>query len=322
LDQFSLEYALVTPSGPQLSHLTAPRKFANIPANLIKGFKMAENKTTHFGYQTVRVEEKAQKVGEVFHSVAARYDLMNDLMSLGIHRLWKRYTIDCSGVRAGMRVLDIAGGTGDLTEQFARRVGASGEVVLADINDAMLAVGRDKLRNRGIVGNVRYVQANAEELPFADDSFDIITIAFGLRNVTDKQKALESMFRVLKPGGHMFLQVPLQVGATRVPPEPEFHADNTPVFFNFGWDLTHRLRATGFDVDVLVTEEWRDVLRGTAPAIASNGDGFHVEDLIASARTTLDLERDLVSIADRATAYTLGVLPPYHHVTWRCRKTS
>jgi demethylmenaquinone methyltransferase/2-methoxy-6-polyprenyl-1,4-benzoquinol methylase len=161
--------------------------------------------TIDFGYQQVAKADKQKLVANVFQSVAQKYDLMNDLMSFGIHRLWKRYTIDCSGVRAGMRVLDIAGGTGDLTDQFARRVGASGEVVLADINDAMLAVGRDKLRNRGIVGNVRYVQANAEELPFAEDSFDIITIAFGLRNVTDKQKALESMFRVLKPGGRLLV---------------------------------------------------------------------------------------------------------------------
>lgn len=161
--------------------------------------------TIDFGYQQVAKADKQKLVANVFQSVAQKYDLMNDLMSFGIHRLWKRYTIDCSGVRAGMRVLDIAGGTGDLTAQFSRRVGPTGEVVLADINDAMLAVGRDKLRNRGIVGNVRYVQANAEELPFADDSFDIITIAFGLRNVTDKQKALESMFRVLKPGGRLLV---------------------------------------------------------------------------------------------------------------------
>ncbi|WP_127346295.1 bifunctional demethylmenaquinone methyltransferase/2-methoxy-6-polyprenyl-1,4-benzoquinol methylase UbiE [Pseudidiomarina mangrovi] len=161
--------------------------------------------TIDFGYQQVAKADKQKLVANVFQSVAQKYDLMNDLMSFGIHRLWKRYTIDCSGVRSGMRVLDIAGGTGDLTEQFSRRVGPTGEVVLADINAAMLEVGRDKLRNRGIVGNVRYVQANAEELPFADDSFDIITIAFGLRNVTDKQKALESMFRVLKPGGRLLV---------------------------------------------------------------------------------------------------------------------
>lgn len=161
--------------------------------------------TIDFGYQQVAKADKQKLVANVFQSVAQKYDVMNDIMSFGIHRLWKRYTIDCSGVRSGMRVLDIAGGTGDLTAQFSRRVGPTGEVVLADINDAMLAVGRDKLRNRGIVGNVRYVQANAEELPFADDSFDIITIAFGLRNVTDKQKALESMYRVLKPGGRLLV---------------------------------------------------------------------------------------------------------------------
>ncbi|CUA85688.1 bifunctional demethylmenaquinone methyltransferase/2-methoxy-6-polyprenyl-1,4-benzoquinol methylase UbiE [Pseudidiomarina woesei] len=161
--------------------------------------------TIDFGYKQVAKNEKQNLVANVFNSVAQKYDVMNDLMSFGIHRLWKRYTIDSSGVRTGMKVLDIAGGTGDLTAQFSKRVGPTGEVVLADINDAMLEVGRDKLRNRGIVGNVRYVQANAEELPFADDSFDIITIAFGLRNVTDKQKALESMFRVLKPGGRLLV---------------------------------------------------------------------------------------------------------------------
>jgi demethylmenaquinone methyltransferase/2-methoxy-6-polyprenyl-1,4-benzoquinol methylase len=161
--------------------------------------------TIDFGYKQVAKNEKQNLVANVFNSVAQKYDVMNDFMSFGIHRLWKRYTIDSSGVRTGMKVLDIAGGTGDLTAQFSKRVGPTGEVVLADINDAMLEVGRDKLRNRGIVGNVRYVQANAEELPFADDSFDIITIAFGLRNVTDKQKALESMFRVLKPGGRLLV---------------------------------------------------------------------------------------------------------------------
>ena len=148
-----------------------------------------------FGYQKVARNQKKNLVADVFQSVAAKYDVMNDLMSFGIHRLWKRYTIDCSGVRRGMKVLDIAGGTGDLTAQFSRRVGAEGEVMLADINDAMLKVGRDKLRDRGIIGNVRYVQADAEELPFDDNTFDVITIAFGLRNVTDKDKALRSMLR-------------------------------------------------------------------------------------------------------------------------------
>ena len=163
------------------------------------------DRTTHFGYQTVAESEKAQKVAEVFHSVAAKYDLMNDLMSAGVHRLWKRFTIELSGVRHGNRVLDIAGGTGDLTRKFSRLVGPDGEVVLADINASMLSVGRDRLLDQGIAGNVRFVQADAEALPFPDNHFDCITIAFGLRNVTHKDKALESMLRVLKPGGRLLV---------------------------------------------------------------------------------------------------------------------
>jgi demethylmenaquinone methyltransferase/2-methoxy-6-polyprenyl-1,4-benzoquinol methylase len=141
----------------------------------------------------------------VFNSVSVKYDLMNDLMSGGIHRLWKRFTIELSGVRRGNSVLDIAGGTGDLAAKFSRLVGSEGKVVLADINDSMLKVGREKLTNRGIVGNIEYVQANAECLPFPDNSFDCITIAFGLRNVTDKDAALRSMLRVLKPGGRLLV---------------------------------------------------------------------------------------------------------------------
>ncbi|MGA7510714.1 MAG: bifunctional demethylmenaquinone methyltransferase/2-methoxy-6-polyprenyl-1,4-benzoquinol methylase UbiE [Erwinia billingiae] len=161
--------------------------------------------TTHFGFRTVAKSDKEEMVADVFHSVAAKYDLMNDLMSFGIHRVWKRFTIDCSGVRRGQRVLDLAGGTGDLTAKFSRLVGDTGEVVLADINSSMLKVGREKLRNNGIIGNVNYVQANAEALPFPDNYFDCITIAFGLRNVTEKEKALASMFRVLKPGGRLLV---------------------------------------------------------------------------------------------------------------------
>ncbi len=157
-------------------------------------------KTTHFGYQEVPYEEKVRKVAGVFHSVAGKYDLMNDLMSMGVHRLWKRYTLDMSGVRRGDQVLDLAGGTGDLAEKFSRMVGPDGAVTLADINESMLRMGRDRLINDGIVGNLRYVQANAECLPFPDNHFDAITIAFGLRNVTDKEAALCSMLRVLKPG--------------------------------------------------------------------------------------------------------------------------
>lgn len=162
-------------------------------------------KTTHFGYKTVGVEEKAGKVAEVFHSVAGNYDLMNDLMSGGIHRLWKRMTIEMSGVRKGHKVLDIAGGTGDLAAKFSRIVGPEGTVVLADINDSMLKVGRDRLVDRGIVDNVRFSQADAQYLPFPDNTFDVITIAFGLRNVTDKDMALRSMLRVLKPGGKLLI---------------------------------------------------------------------------------------------------------------------
>jgi len=164
-----------------------------------------DKRTTHFGYQEVPVEEKADRVAQVFHSVAARYDVMNDLMSFGVHRLWKRLTLERAGVRPGHHVLDIAGGTGDLALKFSRLVGPRGRVVLADINASMLRVGRDKLLDNGVGDNVEYVQANAETLPFADNSFDCITIAFGLRNVTDKDAALRSMARVLKPGGRLLV---------------------------------------------------------------------------------------------------------------------
>lgn len=161
--------------------------------------------TTHFGYQTVDKSEKESKVAGVFHSVAQQYDVMNDLMSFGLHRLCKRFTIDASGVRPGNKVLDLAGGTGDLTAKFSKLVGKEGKVILADINSSMLNVGRDKLRDKGLVQNIEYVQANAQYLPFEDNTFDIITIAFGLRNVTDKDMALRSMHRVLKPGGRLLV---------------------------------------------------------------------------------------------------------------------
>lgn len=166
---------------------------------------MNDKNTTHFGYQTVAAEEKAGKVAEVFHSVAAKYDIMNDLMSAGIHRIWKQFTIEASRARKGHKILDIAGGTGDLAAKFSKLVGPTGQVILADINNSMLNVGRDKLTDKGIVGNINYVQANAECLPFPDNYFDCITIAFGLRNVTDKDKALRSMYRILKPGGQLLV---------------------------------------------------------------------------------------------------------------------
>lgn len=163
------------------------------------------DETTHFGYETVKTGDKVEKVAEVFHSVASKYDMMNDVMSMGVHRIWKRLTIEKSGVRRGQHVLDLAGGTGDLTIKFSKMVGDSGQVILSDINESMLKVGRARLLDKGIVGNVEYVQANAECLPFPDNSFDCITIAFGLRNVTDKDAALASMFRVLKPGGRLLI---------------------------------------------------------------------------------------------------------------------
>tara|TARA_R110001592_G_scaffold363393_1_gene687240 strand:- start:82783 stop:83532 length:750 start_codon:yes stop_codon:yes gene_type:complete len=166
---------------------------------------MSDKDKTHFGYSEVDTDAKAGMVADVFHSVASRYDLMNDLMSGGIHRIWKRFTIELSGVRTGNAVLDIAGGTGDLAARFADIVGPTGRVVLADINDSMLKVGRDKLLDNGRMGNLEFVQADAQYLPFPDDTFDCITIAFGLRNVTDKDLALRSMLRVLKPGGRLLV---------------------------------------------------------------------------------------------------------------------
>ena len=166
---------------------------------------MSDKRTTHFGYREVDEDAKAGLVANVFHSVAGRYDLMNDLMSGGIHRIWKRFTIELSAVRTGQSVLDIAGGTGDLAAKFADIVGPTGRVVLADINESMLNVGRDKLLDHGYQGNLEFVQADAQYLPFPDDSFDCVSIAFGLRNVTDKDLALRSMLRVLKPGGRLLV---------------------------------------------------------------------------------------------------------------------
>ena len=161
--------------------------------------------TTDFGYQQVPTGEKAARVRAVFDSVAGNYNLMNDLMSAGAHRLWKQFTLSQTGLRPGQQALDVAGGTGDLAAGMAKQVGANGLVVLSDINAAMLAVGRDALTDRGLVGNVRCSLANAEKLPFRDSMFDCVTIGFGLRNVTDKAAALRSMTRVLKPGGQLLV---------------------------------------------------------------------------------------------------------------------
>jgi demethylmenaquinone methyltransferase/2-methoxy-6-polyprenyl-1,4-benzoquinol methylase len=164
-----------------------------------------DRSTTDFGYQQVPVAEKAARVRAVFESVASNYNLMNDLMSGGTHRLWKRFALSQTGLRPGGRALDVAGGTGDLTAGMARQVGSSGLVVLSDINAAMLAEGRNALTDRGIVANVRYALADAEQLPFADSSYDCVTIGFGLRNITDKAAALRSMARVLRPGGQLLV---------------------------------------------------------------------------------------------------------------------
>lgn len=161
--------------------------------------------TTHFGYRDVATEDKTGLVHDVFESVAGKYDLMNDLMSFGVHRLWKRHFIAISNIHPGQRVLDLAGGTGDIAALLSKRVGSTGSVVLSDINEAMLEVGRQRLEDRGIVGNIEYSLANAEKLPFADGEFDAVTIAFGLRNVTDQRAALREMYRVLKPGGRAMI---------------------------------------------------------------------------------------------------------------------
>ncbi|MDR9498172.1 MAG: bifunctional demethylmenaquinone methyltransferase/2-methoxy-6-polyprenyl-1,4-benzoquinol methylase UbiE [Hydrogenovibrio sp.] len=160
-----------------------------------------DNHTTDFGFNKVPLDEKVKKVKGVFDSVADNYDLMNDVMSLGVHRLWKRHAIALSGIRPGHKVLDLAGGTGDLTRAFAKRVGPNGQVVLADINENMVRVGRERLTDAGVVGNVDYTLANAEALTFPDNTFDLVTMSFGLRNVTNKDQALAEMARVLKPGG-------------------------------------------------------------------------------------------------------------------------
>ncbi|MBF7682242.1 bifunctional demethylmenaquinone methyltransferase/2-methoxy-6-polyprenyl-1,4-benzoquinol methylase UbiE [Acinetobacter sp. B5B] len=192
-----------TPQG-QSQPLDEQTPFQPTPSSTHANRTEHVEETTHFGFQTVNTTEKEQKVAQVFHSVAQKYDLMNDLMSFGIHRLWKRFAIRMSGVRQGQHVLDIAGGTGDLAKVFSKEVGAQGRVVLSDINESMLKVGQNRLQDK--CKNMEFILANAESLePFADNSFDLVTISFGLRNVTDKDAALEAMYRVLKPGGRLLI---------------------------------------------------------------------------------------------------------------------
>jgi len=167
--------------------------------------KQQPDDSTHFGFQSVSTDEKAGLVRDVFDSVAGRYDLMNDLMSGGLHRLWKRFTVSQAALKQGNVVLDLAGGTGDLAREFSRKVGKDGHVILADINAAMLRQGRARLIDAGVSGNLSIAQVDAEDLPFADSTFDCTSIAFGLRNVTDKDAALSSMYRTLKPGGKVMI---------------------------------------------------------------------------------------------------------------------
>lgn len=185
---------------------------------------MSDQPTTHFGYRDVPVAEKQKLVGNVFTSVAEKYDLMNDLMSFGVHRLWKRHFVAISGLRRGDRVLDLAGGTGDIAALMLPEIGADGEVVIGDINNAMLRVGRDRLTDRGLVQGLRYTQLDAEALPFPDRSFDAVTIAFGLRNVTDKQRALGEMHRVLRIGGRALILEFSEVRQDWLKPLYDFHS--------------------------------------------------------------------------------------------------
>lgn len=164
---------------------------------------MSDKEQIDFGYQTVDKDKKEEKVAEVFHSVASKYDVMNDVMSFGIHRLWKRTMIELTGARKGQKALDLAGGTGEIAMKVAKRVGASGHVVLSDINSSMLEEGKKRVINSGFINNISFELINAEEIPFPDNTFDLVTISFGLRNVTDKLKALKEMQRVIKPGGRL-----------------------------------------------------------------------------------------------------------------------
>ncbi len=180
--------------------------------------------TTHFGYREVPVAEKQKLVGAVFSSVASKYDVMNDLMSFGIHRIWKRFFVATSGIRKGDRVLDLAGGTGDIAALLLPRIGDAGEIVVADINAEMLHAGRDRLLDRGLLQGLRWAQVNAEALPFPDASFDAVTIAFGLRNVTDKDQALREMQRVLRPGGRVLVLEFSKVNQPWLAPLYDFHS--------------------------------------------------------------------------------------------------
>jgi demethylmenaquinone methyltransferase/2-methoxy-6-polyprenyl-1,4-benzoquinol methylase len=233
----------VTPPRPRQSLPKHPTLAASTdPSRLILSQVMSmmnQQSTTHFGYQEVAEEEKARHVAEVFDSVAQRYDLMNDLMSGGLHRLWKAFTLAKSGVRESWRVLDVAGGTGDLALAFARKLGSRGQVWLTDINHAMLVRGRDRLCNQGFI--VPVAQCDAEKLPFPDDYFDCVTVAFGLRNMTHKDLALAEMRRVLRPGGRLLV---LEFSQIWKPLAPAYDFYSFKVIPRLGQMITGTRRAT------------------------------------------------------------------------------
>lgn len=221
--------------------------------------------TTHFGFEQVSTSEKANKVAGVFDSVAGKYDLMNDLMSFGIHRLWKYFTVELSAIKSGHKVLDLAGGTGDLTKKFSHLVGNDGEVILSDINNSMLAVGRDRLTDETSMNNIRVVQADAQYLPFNDNYFDCVSISFGLRNVTDKDMALRSIFRTLKKGGKLLVL--------------EFSKPNNPLLGKFYDSYSFRVLPK---IGRLVTND-EDSYRYLAESIRMHPDQETLKSMIENA---------------------------------------
>lgn len=221
----SLLYPLYTKPQILMAYYTRMSKSNDSSQNSNNHAKSDRPRATHFGFQEVPWHEKQGKVGEVFRSVAGQYDVMNDLMSFGLHRLWKRHAIGLCRLKPGDQVLDLAGGTGDLALKMHLLVGQSGHVILSDINEAMLAKGRERIENQGVL-DIEYVQANAECLPFVDDRFDCVTIGFGLRNVTDKSKALASMYRCLKPGGRLLVLEFSQVAMPGLKQAYDFYSFN------------------------------------------------------------------------------------------------
>jgi demethylmenaquinone methyltransferase/2-methoxy-6-polyprenyl-1,4-benzoquinol methylase len=218
---------------------------------------MTEQTKTHFGYEQVAEAEKARRVAQVFDSVAQRYDLMNDLMSGGMHRLWKAFTIARSGVREGSRVLDVAGGTGDLSLAFARKVGRSGQVWLTDINNAMLTHGRDRLCDKGFM--IPVAQCDAEKLPFPDDYFDCVTVAFGLRNMTHKDLALTEMHRVLRPGGRLLV---LEFSQVWKPLAPAYDFYSFKVIPRIGDVITHDAASYRYLAESIRVHPDQETLKG------------------------------------------------------------